>query len=161
MDYREPLLWRYAANWISPSRGLLVFTPVFLFSLAEVYLSLRERWLFPLAPYFAVIIALHSVLIAQYWPGHTYGPRYFTDMAPFFVVFLVPAVDFWRKMPLGGERTALAAAFVAFAAWGVFVHARGATSTAAQQWNSVPVSVDGAKQRVWDWSDPQFLRGLR
>jgi hypothetical protein len=41
------------------------------------------------------------------------------------------------------------------------VHARGATSIAANQWSALPSSVDDARWRVWDWSDPQFLRGLK
>jgi hypothetical protein len=28
------------------------------------------------------------------------------------------------------------------------------------QWNGEPVNVDFHPNRVWDWSDPQFLRGL-
>jgi glucokinase len=35
-----------------------------------------------------------------------------------------------------------------------------ATSIAANQWSATP-NVDKAKWRVWDWSDPPFLRGLQ
>jgi hypothetical protein len=58
-------------------------------------------------------------------------------------------------------RRVIAAVFLALAGWGVFVHVHGATSIAANQWSAVPVNVDEARWRVWDWSDPQFLRGLR
>jgi len=27
-------------------------------------------------------------------------------------------------------------------------------------WNNSPVDVDEAPGRVWDWTDPQFLRGV-
>jgi hypothetical protein len=47
------------------------------------------------------------------------------------------------------------------AGWGVFVHGHGATSIAANQWSALPVNVDTARGRVWEWSDAQFLRGLK
>src|SRR5262249_38659381 len=106
-------------------------------------------------------IALHSVVISANWPGHCYGPRYFSDMTGLFVLFLIPAVNWWLETPTGALRTGAAVGFLAFALGGVAVHARGATSVAAYQWNVVPLNVDDAPWRVWDWSDPQFLRGLR
>jgi hypothetical protein len=158
---QHPPLLGFAMHWISPSRGVLMFTPVFLFSLAAIVLAIRRRWLFPLSPYLAAILVLHSLLISRYWGGHSYGPRYFSDVTPIFILFLAAAVRFWLDLQSGALRTASAGAFLALAAWGVFVHARGATSVAANQWSAVPISVDKAKWRVWDWRDPQFLRGLR
>jgi hypothetical protein len=155
----HPPIPGFFMNWISPSRGVLIFTPVFLFALAGIVLAVRRRWLFPLSPYVAAILLLHSILISRYWGGHSYGPRYFSDMTPLFVFFLVPAVKFWQDMPKRALRSVLAAVFLLFTAWGVFVHARGATSIAANQWNSTP-NVDQARWRVWDWRDPQVLRGL-
>jgi hypothetical protein len=151
----------FPMHWVSPSRGMLVFTPVFLFSLLGIYLIWRNRWLYPLSAYIAAIVLLHSLLIARYFGGHSYGPRYFSDMSGLFVFLLVPAVLMWQKVPAGLLRSAAATLFVILALFGVFVHFRGATSIAAIQWSAVPVSVDDAKWRVWDWSDPQFLRGLR
>jgi len=66
-----------------------------------------------------------------------------------------------RTQAYPGKRRAIAAGFLALVAWGVLVHAHGATSIAANQWSALPVNVDEARWRVWDWSDPQFLRGLR
>ena len=41
-----------------------------------------------------------------------------------------------------------------------FIQFRGATSVKAQEWSSTPVSVNIDTGRIWDWSDPPFLRGL-
>lgn len=157
---RYPALPGVAMHLFSPSRGLLIFTPVFLFSVAGIVLAWRLRWCWPLAPYLVAIILLHTIVIASVWPGHCYGPRYFADMTHLFILFLIPAILYWRAMR-GPARTLAAGLFLLLAAWGVFVHGRGGTSIAANQWSALPVNVDQAQWRVWDWSDPQFLRGLR
>jgi hypothetical protein len=157
---RQPALAGAAMHLFSPSRGLFVFTPIFLFSVAGMILAWRLRWCWPLAPYVAAIVVLHTALVVTVWPGHGYGPRYFADITPLLVLFLIPAILYWRTMR-GPVRTMAAGVFLLLAAWGVFAHGRGATSVAANQWSALPVNVDQAKWRVWDWSDPQFLRGLR
>jgi hypothetical protein len=160
MPSRVAALPGAAMHLFSPSRGLLIFTPVFLFSVAGIILAWRMRWCWPLTPYLVAIILLHTALIVTFWPGHSYGPRYFADITHLLVLFLIPAILYWRAMR-GPARTLAAGLFLLLAAWGVFAHGRGATSIAANQWSALPVNVDQAKWRVWDWHDPQFLRGLR
>jgi hypothetical protein len=157
---RYPALAGLAMHLFSPSRGLIVFTPIVLFSVAGMILAWRLRWCWPLAPYLVAIVVLHTALIVSIWPGHGYGPRYFADITHLLILFLIPALLYWRAMR-GPARTMAAGLFLLLAAWGVFAHGRGGTSTAANQWSALPVNVDQAKWRVWDWSDPQFLRGLR
>ena len=146
---RVPLSAGLAMYWFSPSRGLLIFTPVFVFSIAGMVLAWRQRWCLPLAPYLAAVLAAHSIAMAVVWDGHSYGPRYFADVTPLFTFFLIPVVPHWRRVR---------GPFLALALWGLLVHARGATSVAAHEWNAIP-DVD-PRVRVWDWKDPQFLRGL-
>jgi len=157
---RQPALAGAAMHLFSPSRGLLIFTPIFLFSAAGMILACRLRWCWPLAPYLVAIVVLHTALIVSIWPGHCYGPRYFADITHLLTLFLIPAILYWRAMRRPA-RTLAAGVFLLLAAWGVFAHGRGATSIAANQWSALPVNVDQAKWRVWDWHDPQFLRGLR
>lgn len=155
-----PWLWGFTANLFSPSRGLLVFTPVVLFAAAGMVLAIRNRWCFPLAAYLVAIIASHAILIGWYWSGHSYGPRYFADMAPFLVFFLIPAIQYWNKLLRGSARRSLKWAFLALAGWGILVHGEGAVSARAQLWNEKPAEVDQHIDRIWDWRDAQFLRGL-
>ena len=147
-------------NFFSPSRGLFIFTPVFLFSIAGMILAWKRRWCGMLSPYLAAIVVLHALVVVTIWPGHCYGPRYFSDMTHLLMFFLIPTILWWQKST-PPARTACAAAFLTLAGWGVFVHGHGATSIAANQWSALPVSVDIAPWRVWQWSDPQFLRGLK
>jgi hypothetical protein len=145
---------------LSPSRGLLIFTPVVMVSFAGAWLAWNRNWCRPLVGWLAMIPVLHFLLICGAWPGHGYGPRLTTDTMHLAIFFLIPAVLFWQTLR-GPARGALAAGFLVLALWGVFVHARGAASIRANQWSALPQDVDTARWRVWDWHDPQFLRGLR
>jgi hypothetical protein len=149
-----------ARDFFSPSRGLFIFTPIFIFSIAGMVLAWRSKWCFPFAPYLMATLVLHSILVALWWPGHCFGPRYLTDMTHVFIFFLAPVLLYWSKMR-GTLRVATASIFLLLAGWSVLVQSRGATSTAVNLWSATPVSVDVAPWRVWDWKDPQFLRGLR
>lgn len=165
--YRSGLEWPGAGGWllglaeqmVSPSRGLFVFTPVFLVSVAGIILAWRRRWLFPLTPYLTMVMALHATVVAMSWPGHCYGPRYFADLNPWLALYLIPAGQVWEESR-GIRRRAWLGLFVLLALGSVFVHARGAYSVPAQMWNLSPVDVIERRDRVWDWRDPQFLRGL-
>jgi hypothetical protein len=150
-----PFALGLAMNLVSPSRGVLVFMPTVLVAVAGAVVAIRKRWLFPLSPYLAAIPVVHWIFIAPYWPGHCFGPRYFADMTPFFCIFLVPAALFWGKQRL------FRVTFGILALCSVFVNLRGGTSIAVNQWSALPVGVDQAQERVWDWHDPQFLRGLK
>ena len=149
-----------AIHLFSPSRGLFVFTPVLLFSLAGMVLAWRRHWCDRLPLYLAAIVVLHALVVATLWQGHCYGSRHFADVTHLFWFFLLPVILWWRNSA-PPWRTVCAAAFLALAGWGVFVHGHGATSIAANQWSALPINVDTARWRVWDWRDAQFLRGLR
>ena len=157
---RIPFREAVSMNFFSPSRGLFIFTPVFLFSLAGMVLAWKRRWCGGLPVYLAAIVALHAMVVMTIWPGHCYGPRYFADITHLLMFFLIPTILWWQKSA-PPARTAWAAAFLTLAGWGVFVHGHGATSIAANQWSALPVNVDTAHGRVWEWSDAQFLRGLK
>lgn len=143
-----------AGNLISPSRGLLIYTPVFLFA---IWSMVRGKWKTPLAPWLAALALVHwlcvSALVGAWWGGHSYGPRFFTDLTPVFVLFLIPYLEDWnfRGKPLR-------VAFVSLALVGLAIHLRGGWSPAVYRWNVDPVNIDQSPGRVWDWSDPQFLR---
>ncbi len=145
-----------AANLISPSRGLFTFTPVFLFA---AWSMIRGKWKTGLAPWLAGLTLLHwvavSAFVQNWWAGHSYGPRVFTDLTPVFVLFLIPYFERWTAYG-----RAQRAAFLALALIGFAIHLRGGWSPAVYQWNVSPANVDQYPERVWDWRDPQFLAGL-
>jgi membrane protein YdbS with pleckstrin-like domain len=81
------------------------------------------------------------------------------DIVPFLVLLAAPVIAF-VPFPVGdGRRWSIGSvAVVAVLVWSLFVSATGGVLYASACWNTTPVSVDVDPGRVWDWSDPQFLR---
>ena len=146
-----------AGNLISPSRGLLIFTPLVCFVIYGMWRAWRDRWAAPVSRWLVALIVLHWVSISLYYPfwwgGHSYGPRLWSDMSPLLVLFLVPACKY-----ISGRTTRWV--FAICLAVSFLIHARGATQWRVNTWNALPVNVDQHPERVWDWRDPQFLRDL-
>ncbi|MDW8355466.1 MAG: glycosyltransferase family 39 protein [Bryobacterales bacterium] len=150
-----------AGNLISPSRGLLVFVPIAAFSVMGAFRALRTSWLKPLPGYLIILFLAHWLTVSRFtgywWGGHSYGPRLLSDMTPVLIFLLIPVVAAWRQT--GWKWGASQVLFAALLVISVVIHARGAFHTAVHLWNRFPVDVDLRPERVWDWSDPQFLRG--
>jgi hypothetical protein len=60
----------------------------------------------------------------------------------------------------GVRRTVFITGFAVLLALSFGIHFRGATNWDVHYWNTVPVNVDDYPERVWDWGDIQFLRGI-
>jgi hypothetical protein len=139
---------------ISPSRGLLIYSPIVLVAVAGLSRAWRDargtgdRWW----TFAAILQFAGYACYSMWWGGDTYGPRYLVDA----LVPLVPAgaagatwvtVHRWRKI-VG----------IAAFCWSVLVAATGAFCYPHGRWNTDPVDVDRYHERLWDWSDPQILR---
>ena len=90
-----------------------------------------------------------------WWAGHTYGPRYLLDVLPILFPLAAAAV---ARIHMG--RVALAACTAALA-WSIVLAATGAFFYPHERWNNDPVDVDRDHARLWEWSDPQFVRCWR
>jgi hypothetical protein len=139
---------------VSPSRGLLVFSPVVIVALIGAPIGWRrstacgERWFLGAAIAQFAAYSCFSV----WWGGHTFGPRYLLDI----LVLLVPAA-------IAGAGWMAAARWrqgvgTVVLAWSVLVAATGAFSYPNDQWNSDPADIDTNHERLWDWRDSQIVR---
>jgi hypothetical protein len=141
----------------SPSRGLLIFCPVFLFSAIGVYLWFRAGRK-PHAPIYVVclvMVAAHLLTLARYrlwWGGFSYGPRLLTDVIPCLVILIIPTMRLVEASRLWKS------AFAATLAFSILVQAIGAFCYPNGHWDSSPRSVDQYQERLWDWRDSQILR---
>ena len=136
-----------AGNLFSPSRGLLIFSPVLALAVWG-WLRLRH----PLRPYLGAAVAAHWILISSFadWAGgHSIGPRYFSDMLPYLCFLLIPVFQAGR-LPL--------AALALLAVPSFWIHYRCSTRWEVAMWNVNPADINARQERLWDWRDPQFLR---
>lgn len=147
-------------NLVSPSRGLFVFSPILLLSLTGLVIALRRERDWSLTVCFAAIVTLHWIVVSRFphwWGGHSIGPRFMTDVLPFLVYLigfnfaaLANASAVVRRTVIGGA--------VCLAAISTAIHGYTSVSWHPLFWNVTPNTIDEHPERLWDWSDPQFLR---
>ena len=148
-------------HWISPSRGLLIFSPILILAIAGVVLKARRQWQ-RLDGLLLGIIGLHWIVVSlwwNWWAGVSFGPRIWSDMLPYLMYFVIPALAAVAALPRTPKRVALSSVGLLLA-FSVFVHYRGANAAEVMDWNGFPAPIDVYHQRVWDWRDPQWLRGI-
>lgn len=155
------LLLPLAGNLVSPSRGLLVFVPTTLFVLylvARYRKLLAQKQLVVLA--FAQIVGLEIIMCINnrdWAAGLCYGPRFFTDAIPWFVLLAILGLDAMRRAPdASGHRMEIAAAIFLLTV-SIAMNARGAWSYAAVDWS---LSQYVSRHGFFDWRYPQFMAGL-
>ncbi len=148
----------------SPGRGLFIYSPALLFALAGGWLKARRGQMRGIDLVILATIGLHwisiSLFAAAWWAGHSVGPRYFADLNSFFIFYLIP----FFERPLGvkipyrvGVYTSLGI-LTLISGW---IQWRCATNWDVISWSGTPVNVDLAPQRLWDWKDVPFLRGIQ
>ena len=151
-----------AGNLISPGRGLFVYVPVALLSVAGILFCPLDRQAGRLRPFLLAVIVAHWVLISAYedWiGGFCYGPRYFSDMSALVIWFLIPVVAALGAQPK--LRFTLGPVFAVLALVSGFMHYQGACQWECVRWNVTPIDLRFSRYRVWDWRDPAFLRSFR
>jgi hypothetical protein len=151
-----------AGNLFSPARGLFVWTPILLLGVGSALYQLARRALPPAETWMLAVGSLHWVfvsLLPQWWAGHSVGPRFFSDLSPYLCwLLLAPMRQAWHRSREG--QPARLTVLLGLGLLGAFAHGRGATRWEVHAWNNGPPNVDLAPERVWDWKDVQFLRGL-
>jgi hypothetical protein len=151
-----------SGNLFSPSRGLFVFSPVLIFALSGFWVAWKDAATRPLHIAFALIITGHLIIVScasMWWAGHSYGPRFTTDILPFLVYFT--AYNFHLPVNTSNKiKKTILLTLSGLAVISALIHSQGAWSNMAYQWNVVPANIDLNPDRAWDWSDPQFLRAI-
>jgi hypothetical protein len=147
--WTTPLLEGLGGLLFSPGRGLIVYSPVFLFSAVGLAAAWRAGG-DALLRAVGVGVVLSLLLYAKWfawWGGGTYGPRYLADLCPGLSLALYPL------RPALGANRALKIAFIVTMAWSIGVHAIGAFAD-DRHW-SLSMDVDRSAS-VWSWSDNQL-----
>ena len=161
-----PRLWQWASlvglpgNLISPSRGLLIFSPflaVALWAIGRLAWRRDPLWIFAMVS--LVLMWLAHGLYIGWWGGWTYGNRYFLEVMPIVATGVAVA---WRD---AGDRAR--AAFAASIAFSVAIQVAGLLAY-YHYWNGVNwddarigVDDDDAARQMWDLTDPQWWWTVR
>jgi len=149
--------WRWpgpglAGLLFSPSRGLLVFSPIVLIvGAARAHGDDRSilRWTLAAAAVQLLVYSSFSV----WWGGFAYGPRYLLDLLP----ALIPAAAM-ATARLAAARPIWRLTAAAALVWSIAVAATGAFCYPHDRWNNDPESVDRFHHRLWDVRDSQIPR---
>lgn len=130
--WQTPLLEGLAGLLASPSRGLFVYSPFFLFAVwgvVRAWSSKEYAVLWPLS------IAAFGILCIEakhfdWWGGWSYGYRHIVDISLWLILLLIPVIG-----PILRHRVALGA-FVLFLTWSVLVQVLGVTAYNLDGWNA-------------------------
>jgi len=140
---------------ISPSRGLLIFSPVVLVAAGGVRQAWNDGWRSPLRWCALALVAQYLVYgsYAVWWGGHTYGPRYLLEILPLAVPLAAAALQDVGTFTRFAGTAALG--------WSVVVAATGAFCYPHDTWNTHPSDVDRDHARLWAITDNQIVRCWR
>lgn len=136
---------------VSPSRGLFVFTPIFLLSAAGIFLAWRDRQQ-PLYRYLVVASLLQVLLAARWhmwWGGSSFGYRLLLELVPALVIFLALA---WTRIV--APRPALRACFGLLLIASIYVQYLGAM-VYPSDFNR---NIDLETSRLWDVRGSELVR---
>jgi len=170
---------------LSPNRGLFIYSPVLIFSLLGMAVVWR-RGAVPAGPCGSPIgdsrmggrqgrkllrclsVGIWATVVlysadSVWWGGWSFGPRYMTDLLPFFCLYLGVGLEgIVRRRPRaeGLRSTFLWALFVLALFYSAFVQGIGFLAYPSG-WNYSPHNVDLRPERLWDFADTQIIRGIK
>lgn len=139
---------------VSPSRGLLVFSPLAaIFGVGALTKSAAHRdfdlrWLVLAVCGQLLVYSCYSV----WWAGHTFGPRYTLDL-------LVPAAPLAAVGAAAIARWPTGRAVMSLLLlWSIAVSFAGAFVYPNERFNTDPDEIDKNHERLWTVGDSQLLR---
>ncbi|HQW19300.1 MAG TPA: hypothetical protein PLI90_01370 [Rhodocyclaceae bacterium] len=138
---------------LSPSRGLLIYSPFVVFGvISSIYMVFNPKS--ALDRYLILWFVLASILLAKnllWWGGATYGPRYYGETCVALTMLTGTA---W---PTIKRHKILLATFILSGAVSMVIHGIGAFF-APCGWELTPVPNDYKPERHWDWHDTEIMR---
>ena len=157
---------RMAGLLVSPSRGLLIYTPAVLLAIPG-YLLVKNirppalKSVFYMYGFSVIATILIYSLYECWWGGGCYGPRFFTDMMPVIAIFVTFCIDEALKLEGSGRTMALSAIAVLIVA-SISVQAIGAYLYPVYgfQWGHGQTITVEDQSKLWDWRDTQIGESL-
>jgi hypothetical protein len=155
--FHYPILQGLAGLLVSPTRGLLVFSPFLIFAglIVRHLPARRDDRLLALLLGAAVILQLLLYAKIDWRGGMSWGPRYMTDLLPFLIWLLIPVVDALRNTGRVLFHVAVAIS-IAIQAIGAFAYDPSLDAVFASQ-------LEGADKMkpAWEWKNSPILTSIK
>ena len=155
----------FLGTLISPSRGVLIFSPIVLFSLPGAYYVFKSRSekdekLVGCITICSIFLLISYFFYTVWWAGHSYGPRFTTDIMP---VLCYLTNYFLTNHLLNQKKETLTKYyflfFIILLIYSLFTQIIGAFSgVAGFLWNGIPLNADKYQYRLWQFRDSQIER---
>jgi len=126
---------------------LLVYSPILVFAFSGFVLALGDPEERALHTAYGTIIVASSIamsFVPAWWAGHSFGPRYMTDVVPFLAYFVAFNFEPVIACP---QRRALLLCIASLMAISLLIHMQGALRTAPLLWNTSPENIDRVRLR--------------
>ena len=157
--FDTPILTGLYGLLFSPSRGLFVYAPYLAFAVASCGMAWRARGEVATRLRGFSIAAFATLLLyatyTEWWGGRVFGARFLDDLAP--ILFAALAWGIGRGLL---DRPLWRVLFWIGAAWSLVLF-NAAALVYDQKWDTAPVNVNFHPEKLFDWSDPQWLAVLR
>ncbi|MCI0396827.1 MAG: hypothetical protein L0332_05670 [Chloroflexi bacterium] len=159
----KPPLWvPLYGLFLSPSRGLFIFSPFLALALGLALWQWRSLRRWPLFWLCLAWVGLHLFVASRasrWFGGHGFGPRLLVDLMPGLVLLTILVWTRGRPALSGRARRLLTSAYLALGAWAIFVNTiQGLYNLQAARWNgNIAPDIDRRPQALLDWRYPQFL----
>ncbi len=158
LSYHDNFFEALAGNLFSTARGIFVFSPLLLFSIHGFIITLKQPDTLK-ALVLLVIPAIHWLgisLFPHWWAGHSFGPRLFSDMTPYFTLLTFFSVQQIFSQTSQHQKMLSKGLVMLLLGISIAIHSRGATLNAAWKWNISP-DIETHQERLWSISCPQFF----
>ncbi len=140
---------------LSPSRGLFIFSPWTVIAFAYLPFAFFRLRRAMLLPWLLATLGAHAILVSTFstwWAGHSFGPRYWTEVIPLLAIVLGLALA-WAKAhcrPVFAFSVVLILVSIGVQFLGAAVYPSG--------WDVDPQDIDRSPERLWNWSDSELTR---
>ena len=154
--FSTPLAEGLAGALFSPARGLFIYSPIFLCSLAGMVLVWRKpgRVLIKYLSLASLLLLIPVATLSNWWGGHCYGPRLLADASPILCLMLCPVFEEFD------QKKWLKTVAIGLAVLSVVMHAIGVAGEIT--WNIDLIDFDKHPERVWSWREsPPVLYGTQ
>ena len=150
--FNHPLGQGLLDTWLSPSKGVLIYTPFIAFAFAPLVLKVTQHRRLMIICYIWLVLA--AIVIAKntlWWGGTSFGPRYFLELL-IVMIFLIGLI--YQKLPVTGRYTLNGLIMIS-----MMIHTLG-VFYAPCGWADKPTWADFHPDRYRDWSDTEIERCL-